>query len=102
MIIQFKNSYLEALFQGKAVAGKPRFSIEVISKFKKTILKLKNADNIREIRSQKSLNFEALKGNYKGFHSVRVDRSYRVILSVDSAGQVNVADILTVHDLTNH
>lgn len=102
MIIQFKNSYLEALFQGKAVPGKPRYSNDIIVKFKKTIQKLKFADNIREIKSQKGLNFEGLKGDYKGFFSVRVDRSYRLILTVDKDENVTIADILSVHDLTNH
>ncbi len=102
MIIQFKNSYLEALFQGKAVPGKPRYSNDIIVKFKKTIQKLKFADSIREIKSQKGLNFEGLKGDYKGFFSVRVDRSYRLILTVDKDDNVTIADILSVHDLTNH
>jgi proteic killer suppression protein len=102
MLIQFKNSYLEALFQGKAVPGKPRYSNDIIVKFKKTIQKLKFADNIREIKSQKGLNFEGLKGDYKGFFSVRVDRSYRLILTVDKDENVTIADILSVHDLTNH
>ena len=102
MIVQFKNSYLEALFQGKAVPGKPRYSNDVVVKFKKTILKLQFADNIREIKAQKGLNFEGLKGDYKGFFSVRVDRSYRLILTVDKDENVTIADILSVHDLTNH
>jgi|SRR6218665_3997423 len=102
MIVQFKNSYLEALFQDKALPGKPRYSHDITVKFKKTIQKLKFADSIREIKSQKGLNFEGLKGDYKGFFSVRVDRSYRLILTVDKDEHVTIADILSVHDLTNH
>lgn len=102
MIIQFKNTYLEKLFQGRAVLGKPKYSNEVIVKFKKTILKLQYADNLREVKCQRGLNFEALKGDYKGYYSVRVDRSYRLILTVDKDDNLTVADILSVHDLTNH
>jgi toxin HigB-1 len=102
MIVQFQNAYLEKLFEGKTVSGKPRYSDEVITKFKKTVLKLKMADNIGEIKSQRGLNFEGLKGNLKGFYSVKVDYSYRVILDVDKNGTIKIEEVLTIHDLTNH
>jgi proteic killer suppression protein len=102
MILQFKNAYLEKLFEGKPVSGKPRFSNDVIIKFKKTILKLKNADSLREIKNQKGLNFEALKGDLKGYYSVRVDYSYRLILTVDDDKTIKITEVLTIHDLTNH
>jgi len=102
MILQFKNAYLEKLFEGKPVSGKPRFSNDVIIKFKKTILKLKNADSLREIKNQKGLNFEALKGDLKGYYSVRVDYVYRLILTVDDDKTIKITEVLTIHDLTNH
>ena len=102
MLIQFKNAYLEKIFEGKPISGKPRYSSEVIVKFKKTILKLKYADNLKEIKSQRGLNFEALKGDLKGFYSVRVDYSYRLLLTIDKYDVVTVSEILVIHDLTNH
>jgi toxin HigB-1 len=102
MIVQFKNSYLEKLFEGRAVPGKPRYSSEVVVKFKKTILKLKYMDSFSELGRHKGLNFESLKGDYKGYFSVRVDRAYRLILSVDRSGTVQVAEVLMVHELNNH
>lgn len=102
MNLKFKNSYLEKLFEGKAVARKPKYSSEIITKFKKTILKLKYADSIREIKNLRGLNFEALKGDLKGYYSVRVDYSYRLILTVDKDETIKITEILTVPDLTNH
>ncbi len=102
MTVQFNNAYLEKLFQGKHVSGKPRYSSEVILKLKKTILKLQMAGNLREIKASKGLNFEALKGNLKGYYSVRVDRGYRLILTVDKEHGIVVTEVLTVHDLNNH
>ena len=102
MILQFKNAYLEKLFEGKPIPGKPRYSNEVVSKFKKTVLKLQYADSIRELKAQKGLNFEALKGDWKGHFSVRVDYNYRLILTVDKDETVRITEILTVHYLTNH
>jgi proteic killer suppression protein len=102
MVIQFKNLYLEKLFQGKAVSGKPKYSNDVIIKFKKTVLKLKYADNLRELKGQIGLNFESLKGDYKGYYSIRVDYSYRLILTLDKSGLVSISDVITIQDLTNH
>ncbi len=102
MTVQFKNTYLEKLFQGKTVPGKPKYSSDIIVKFKKTILKLQYADNIRELKSQRGLNFETLKGDYKGYYSVRVDYSYRLILTLDKDNQLAITEVLSVHDLTNH
>ena len=102
MIIRFNNPYLQKLYENKPVTGKPQFSSDVILKFKKTILKLQFADNIRELRKFKGLNFEALKGNWKGYYSVRVDYHYRLILSVEEDGSVIVTQVLVIEDLTNH
>ena len=102
MKIRFKNSYLEKLFEGKQVPGKPKFNTEVILKFKKTVLRLMTVNNVRELKSFKGLNFEALKGDLKGFYSVRVDKSYRLILTLDEEGEVVIKEVLTIHDLNNH
>ncbi len=102
MIVQFKNVYLEKLFEGEAESGKPRYSGEVISKFKKTVLKLKMTNGIGELKTQKGLNFEGLKGALKGFYSVRVDDSYRLILTVDQSEVIRIAEVLTIHDFTNY
>jgi plasmid maintenance system killer protein len=101
MIVQFNNDYLERLFEGKKVVGKPKYSKEVITKFKKAILKLANASNINELRKIRSLNFESLKGNLKGYYSVRVDYHYRLILTVEN-DEIKLIDVLIVEDLTNH
>lgn len=102
MIVQFRNSYLQKLFEGKPVPGKPRYGSDVIIKFKKTILKLQYADSIRQLSALKGLNLEALKGDLKGFFSVRVDYQYWLILSVDKEESIVIKEILIVEDLTNH
>ena len=101
MIIEFNNAYLQKIYEGRQVAGKPKYSQDVILKFKKTVLMLKNTESIKELRKFKGLNFEALKGDFKGYYSVRVDLQYRLILSVGK-GSVVITDVLIVEDLTNH
>jgi len=102
MLVQFKNAYLQKLFEGKPVAGKPKYSSEITNKFKKTILKLQYADSVLEITKLKGLHFEALKGDWKGHYSVRVDYQYRLILTVDNNEMISITDVLIMHDLTNH
>ena len=101
MLVKFKNAYLEKLFEGKAVKGKPKFSNDVIVKFKKAILKLQFADSVSDLKLQRGLNFEALKGNFKGYFSIRIDYHYRLILTFE-ANELNIEEIILVHDLTNH
>lgn len=101
MVIIFNNDYLERLFEGKTVTGKPRFNPLVIIKFKKTVLILKYADRISELRKFRGLNFERLKGDLKGFYSVSVDKQYRLILGIEK-DTLQINDIIVVEDLSNH
>jgi proteic killer suppression protein len=101
MIIGFNNAYLQKIFEGRPVTGKPKYSPGVILKFKKTVLMLKNTESINELRKFRGLNFEALKGDYKGYYSVRVDLQYRLILSVEKSSII-ITDVLIIEDLTNH
>lgn len=101
MTVKFNNDYLELLFQGESPPGKPQFSDEVVKKFKKTVIILQYAENIAQIRQLKGLNFELLKGDLKGWCSVRVDLKYRLILRVESDNLI-AAENLIIEDLTNH
>lgn len=101
MIIHFNNDYLKALYEGNDLPGKPKYDAHVVKKYKKTILILKNAENVAEILRFRGLNFESLKGNYQGFYSVRINGKYRLILSVE-AEEVLLARELIVEQLTNH
>ncbi len=101
MVIKFNNDYLQKIFEGKQVAGKPKYSQDVILKYKKTVLMLQNTESIKELRKFRGMNFEALKGKFKGHYSVRVDLQYRLILSVEK-DLVVITDVLIIEDLTNH
>lgn len=102
MVIKFRTSYLEKLFEGKPVPGKPRYSGDVVTKFKKTILMLQYLDSINELKKLKGLNFEALKGNFKGYYSVRINIQYRLIFSIEKDKSVVVKEILVIEDLSKH
>ncbi len=101
MVVEFRNVYLQKIFEGKPVTGKPKYSQDIILKYKKTVLMLQYTESIKELRKFRGLNFEALKGDFKGYYSVRVDLQYRLILSMEKDSVV-VTDVLIIEDLTNH
>jgi plasmid maintenance system killer protein len=100
MLIVIENDYLAQLY-GDVAKGKPKFSKDVIEKFKKKVNLMKNVANLTELRKIGGLNFEALSGDFKGKHSVRVDLKYRLILRIEK-DKISVEDIIVVEDLTNH
>ena len=101
MNIIFNDDYLELLYSGEEVPGKPRFDDSVVKKFRKTILLLQSIENVAKIQQFRGLNFERLKGTLKDFCSVRVDKKYRLILSVHGEDFLK-AEVLSVEELTNH
>lgn len=53
MIVKFKSLYLQKLFEGSEISGKAQYENSVITKFRKTVLKLTLAQNIKEVKLQK-------------------------------------------------
>ena len=97
MLISFKNVYLEQLYQGDIV-GKPKYSFDVVKKFKKTILLIKNVSSIKDLYFFKGLHFEKLNDDY---YSVRVNLKYRLEFSIEN-NEILVEDIIVIEELSNH
>jgi proteic killer suppression protein len=101
MIVKFENKYLEKLFTGEPLKGKPKYNDAVIKKFKKTILILKNVESSIELSKFRGLNFETLKGNRKGLYSVRVDYGYRLEFKLENE-IIQLTEIAIIENLSNH
>jgi len=101
MEIHFNNSYLEKLYAGLPVSGKPKYNDDVIEKFCKKVIILQNAENTTELKQIRSLNFEALKGDKKGLYSIRVDLKYRLEFSIEK-DKLSLKEIVIIEDLSNH
>jgi len=102
MIIRFNNDYLQNIYEDKPVIGKPFYGTDVIEKFKKTVLKLQFASNTNVLRKFRGLNFEALKGKLSGYYSVRVDRKYRLIFSIEKDNSIAISEIIVIEELSKH
>lgn len=101
MEIKFNDAYLEKLFLNRPVKGKPLYSNEVITKFKKKILLIQQTENTVKLRNFKSLHFEALKGNKKGLYSIRVDKQYRLEFKIDN-NSITLVEIILIEELSKH
>jgi toxin HigB-1 len=101
MILKFNNDYLERLATEDKIKGKPKYDIEVILKYKKTLKILQAMPNTVVLRNLRSLNFESLKGDLKGFYSVRVDYKYRLVFAIEK-DLITITEIIVIEDLNNH
>ncbi len=101
MLIRFTNAYLENLYTGKLLKGKPVYNKEVILQFKKTVLRIEQVENSNQLRQFRSLNFEALKGNKKGLYSVRVNKQYRLEFKLEN-DNITLVEIVLIETLSKH
>ncbi|MEO6326722.1 MAG: type II toxin-antitoxin system RelE/ParE family toxin [Thermoanaerobaculia bacterium] len=98
MIVYFAESRLEALYVSGRGAGK--FPEPVVNSFLRRVRALEAALDDRDLRAQKSLHFEALKGkSYGGRHSVRLNEKWRLIIEITGAGAQRS---VTIHEISNH
>ena len=101
MQVIFKDKYLEDLYEGNPVKGKPKYSEDLLDKFAKKVQQIENAASIKDLWGFRGLNFEALKGNLQGLYSVRVDKKHRIIFSLEK-DVVLVQDIVIIEELSKH
>lgn len=101
MLIKFNNAYLEKLYTGKPVKGKPIYSNDLIEKFKKKVLIIQQTENSVKLRAFKSLHFEALKGDKKGLYSIRIDKQYRLEFRLEN-DMVTLVEIALIEALSKH
>jgi proteic killer suppression protein len=55
---------------------------------------LNAAQNLDDLRSPPGNRLEPLKGNFKGFHSIRINSQWQIVFSwdVNSANEVHIVD----------
>ena len=78
----FKTKELERLYTTplNEIRGKQKFSKEVIKQYHAKVRILTLIDNLKDLYTIRSLNFEALSGDRKGQFSIRLNKQYRLIL----------------------
>lgn len=80
MNIEFNNQLLIDLYEGNKVTDKQfRSNPTLVKQYIKTVNKLKAAEKVEQLFQFAGLNYEKLKGNLKGYSSVRINNQYRLI-----------------------
>lgn len=92
MKVFFSSEELRDLFECDPdnLLGKQDFPSSVIKQYQAKVNILKSVQEIRILRSFKSLNFEALKGKRKGYYSIRLNKQYRLIFNINRNGEVEI------------
>ena len=96
MIISFGNKATADLFNGI----NSRESRKIPSDITKTALKkldmLNAAAQLDDLKVPPGNRLEALKGNFQGFYSIRINNQWRIIFQWDN-GKVSQAEIIDYH-----
>ena len=80
MDISFNNKLLIDLYEGNKTTDKQFRSNPALTKqYVKTVNKLKSVQKVEQLFQYAGLNYEKLKGNLKGYSSVRINNQYRLI-----------------------
>jgi proteic killer suppression protein len=97
MRFRFRDNNLELLYtQGEGAAKFPR---EVVNAFVRRIRHIEAAKDERDLRVPPSVHYERLKAKYKGQDSMRLNREWRLIISVREDKQ---GKYVLIHEVNNH
>lgn len=82
MKLEFSRNRYERLAYDPNYDGK--LPIEIVTMYRKRIITIQQAKNRLDLYNLKSLKLEKLKGKRQGFHSIRINDQYRLILEFKS------------------
>lgn len=91
MIRSYKNTQTEAVASGKAPKG---FPSDLVRSAVRKLTIIENAVVLDDLRSPPGNRLEALKGDRKGQHSIRINDQWRICFVWTDAGaeQVEIVD----------
>lgn len=101
MEVRFSNEYLEQLYKGAELKGKPKYQEYIVEKFIKRVELLKQIENSKELIKFKSLNFEKLKGDKMDLYSIRIDKQYRLEFGLVN-DLISLIEIVIIEELSKH
>ena len=94
MIVSFGDGATEDLYHGRPTSRALRFPREVASAALIKMDMLNGAAAVLDLRSPPGNRLEALKGDFKGLHSIRVNGQWRLVFrwQGNNAHQVRLMD----------
>ena len=79
MIVSFGDRATEDLFHGRRTNRIRRWSADVKDAAQRKLDMLNAATNLQDLRSPPGNRLEALRGDFKGFHSIRINEQWRLV-----------------------
>ena len=103
MQIVFQKEYLSELYyKGKSSDKKHCFQPDIVKRYTHVVNTLASANRIEDLFPLRSLNYEVLEGDLKGYESVRVNDKYRVLFRSEKIVSEPMITICNIEELTNH
>ncbi|HDZ72676.1 MAG TPA: type II toxin-antitoxin system RelE/ParE family toxin [Aurantimonas coralicida] len=87
MILSFKGKHAKAIGDGKVAKG---FPADLVPATERKLQMVEDAAVLDDLRSPPGNRLEALKGNRKGQHSVRINNQWRICFRWTAAGPEDV------------
>lgn len=97
MDIEFLDSRL-AFVETDDAAAETRLPIEVINALRNKLVVIRAAGDERTLRNWKSLHYEKLQGRPGDQRSIRINKQWRLVFTIDTTKQPNKISILGVED----
>ena len=106
MKVEFEKEYLRELYcTGKTTDKRQRFQPQVVNGYLKCVkylIKVKRMDDLFFINS---LNYKKLKGDKKGFSSVRINNQYRLefreLINSDNILHIEICSLVDIQIIIN-
>lgn len=94
MIVSFGDAATEDLYHNVRSARVRRFPPDVVEPAVEKLDMIHAARELRDLRSPPGNRLEALRGDRQGFHSIRVNRQWRIVFrwKDDGAHDVSLTD----------
>ncbi len=94
MIVSFGNQATSDLYHGISGGRVRRLPSQIIESALYKLDLLNAAQSLDDLRAPPGNRLEALKGDFKGFHSIRIDAQWRIIFrwQESNANDVQVID----------
>ncbi len=93
MIKSFGNKIAEDLYNDKRTKALSKFPSELLRVARRKILYIHDSDQLIDLKVPPGNRLEALKGDLKGYHSIRINNQWRVVFKWSGgAEEVQVVD----------
>ena len=93
MIASFGSKATEKIFRRNFVKGLPP---EIQSRAHLKLVQIDDAQDINQLRIPPSNRLESLRGDYKGFHSIRINLQWRIVFQWKEGNALEV-EIVDYH-----